>query len=116
MMDLGPQVLAACKKVDLPCYRGAWTATAQSPKPPPVYAVFTTVDSNGRSVDDRVISTRHFIYLNIYAEKQNPRAVAGPLVEELAKAGIAFVDGRDDFAETVGSHTYAITFFREVWA
>jgi len=88
------QVQQALKEIGIPVMAGIWRATSPNQNPPLQYVVYSTTTTEEAHVDDRVVSIRTFIYLNLWSDI-DPSSMRETIRSAMYAAGFSMVEETD---------------------
>ena len=88
------QVQQALKEIGIPVMTGIWRATSPNQNPPLQYVVYSTTTTEDAHEDDRVVSIRTFIYLNLWSDI-DPSSMRETIRSAMYAAGFSMVEETD---------------------
>lgn len=80
--------------VGIPAFAGIWRPTPGFPNPPAQYLVYSTSTAEDAHQDDRVVSYRTYVYLNLWSDG-DPTDTARLVRSAMYAAGFAMVEETD---------------------
>ena len=78
----------------LPTYAAIWKPTADHPSPPAQYLVYSSTTTEDEHYDDAPISTKTFVYLNLWSTG-DPTDAAKAVRRAMRAAGFSMVEESD---------------------
>lgn len=87
-------VQIALKDVGIPVMAGVWRATSAEQNPPTQYVVYSCTTAEASHADDRVTSTRTYVYLNLWSEV-DPTEMADKIRAAMYSAGFFMLEESD---------------------
>ena len=88
------RVQQAMADIGLPVYAGVWRATSKNQSPPERYVVYSTTMTEDAHQDDRVVSYKTFVYMNLWSDN-DPTETAARIRQAMYAAGFAMVEESD---------------------
>lgn len=88
------RVQQALAGVDLPVFVGIWRATSKNQGPPERYVVYSTTMTEDAHQDDRVVSYKTFVYMNLWSDS-DPTETATRIRQAMYAAGFSMVEESD---------------------
>ena len=78
----------------IPVYAAIWKPTAAYPNPPDQYLVYSTTTTEDEHFDDEPVSTKTFVYLNLWSTG-DPTDAAKTVRRAMRAAGFSMVEESD---------------------
>ena len=88
------QIQTALANLDIPVFAGIWRATSADPNPPARYIVYSTTTTEAAHQDDRVVSYRTYVYMNLWSDS-DPTDAAALVRNAMYEAGFAMIEESD---------------------
>lgn len=88
------QVQEALRDIGIPVMAGIWRATSENQNPPEQYAVYSTTTTEEQHYDDRTVSFKTFIYLNLWSDT-DPTEMASRIRAAMYDAGFFMIEESD---------------------
>ena len=88
------QVQQALAGIDLPVFVGIWRATSKNQSPPERYVVYSTTMTEDAHQDDRVVSYKTFVYMNLWSDT-DPTEMADRIRQAMYAADFWMVEESD---------------------
>jgi len=88
------QVQDALRDVGVPVFAGVWRPTPGFPNPPDQYMVYSNTTTEDAHQDDRVVSYKTFVYLNLWSDI-DPTETAAKVRTAMYAAGFSMTEESD---------------------
>lgn len=107
------EVQIALANIGIPVYAMAWRPTSGHPRAPDKYMVYTTMALEDEHRDDRSVSMRTYVYLNLWS-KDDLTADRVAVRKAMRAAGFDLSSEIDSFEQETGLYQISWTWvFRE---